>query len=158
MWQGALLLADYLLEQQEALAGCVALEVGAGTGLAGLVLSRTARRVFLTDCERSVLDNCQAGAGLQSHAYPHSTASLVHAFVRFQEQIDVAMQRNVDDNVASFKQGPQVAQVRHLDLEHAQPEEPGRCRDGATTHPSTAGSNCDALCIRSWQSDRSVVP
>jgi predicted nicotinamide N-methyase len=60
VWSGALLLADYILSNQEAFLECTALEVGAGTGLAGIVLSRLARRVFLTDCTAHVLQNCQA--------------------------------------------------------------------------------------------------
>lgn len=73
VWRGALLLADYLLQQAQQgakqqggqqqggqqqgqqqgpasswLHGCTALELGAGSGLAGLVLSAVARRVFLT--------------------------------------------------------------------------------------------------------------
>lgn len=74
MWQGALLLADYILEQGEAFAGCTALEVGAGTGLAGIVLGRVAARVFLTDIERCVLDNCQAC--LRGNSAPSNT--IVH--------------------------------------------------------------------------------
>ena len=69
VWQGALLLADYILEQGEACAGCIALEVGAGTGLAGIVLARVAARVFLTDIERCVLDNCQACLACNLHAF-----------------------------------------------------------------------------------------
>lgn len=49
VWRGALLLADLLLQRgPAALAGATALELGAGPGLAGLVLSRLAGTVFLT--------------------------------------------------------------------------------------------------------------
>ena len=65
VWRGALLLADYVLHlasQQRSQHGsggafcaaplrllcCTALELGAGSGLAGLVLSAFARRVYLT--------------------------------------------------------------------------------------------------------------
>jgi hypothetical protein len=51
VWRGGLLLSDYLLLQASKglLAGCTALELGAGPGLAGLVLSRCgAATVFLT--------------------------------------------------------------------------------------------------------------
>ena len=47
VWPGALLLADYLLDQRS-YDGCTAVELGAGPGLAGIALARQAARVFLT--------------------------------------------------------------------------------------------------------------
>lgn len=81
VWPGALLLADYLLDQRS-YDGCTAVELGAGPGLAGIALARQAAQVFLTDVGAEVLCNCR---------------------------------KNVDANAASFKHGPQVAQVRQLD-------------------------------------------
>lgn len=49
VWRGALLLADLILHRgAAAFGGATALELGAGSGLAGLVLSRFARAVYLT--------------------------------------------------------------------------------------------------------------
>ena len=49
IWRGALLLADLALHRgAAALSGAVALELGAGPGLAGLALSTVARAVVLT--------------------------------------------------------------------------------------------------------------
>lgn len=96
VWPGALLLADYILAQEELFSDCVALEVGAGTGFAGLVLARTARRVFLTDHNPAILANCQ---------------------------------RDVEENKHLFRQGPDVARVRCLNLFHALPSTPGRRAD-----------------------------
>lgn len=59
VWPGAMLLADYILEHEKYFACCVGMEIGAGTGFAGLVLAQTARRVFLTDHDAGVLCNCQ---------------------------------------------------------------------------------------------------
>ena len=59
VWHGALLLAEYILCHQDQLSDCVALEVAAGTGCAGIVMATIARRVFLTDSYGSVLTNCQ---------------------------------------------------------------------------------------------------
>ncbi|GAQ79625.1 hypothetical protein KFL_000340280 [Klebsormidium nitens] len=61
VWRGALLLADYILHQ-EATTGCfrgvTALELGAGTGLAGIIMARSARKVYVTDRGENVLDTC----------------------------------------------------------------------------------------------------
>lgn len=92
VWPGALLLADYILANEGLFNGCMGLEVGAGTGFAGLVLVRTARRVFLADHDPAVLRNCQT---------------------------------NVEANQHLFRQGPDVALVREMDLFHAMPSEPG---------------------------------
>ena len=107
MWPGALLLADYILAHEDLFAGCVGLEMGAGTGFAGLVLGRIARRVFLTDHDPAVLRNCQ---------------------------------KNVESNRHLFKQGPDVALVRHLDLFHAVPCDPGR-QSESHTHDDAGQSN-----------------
>jgi len=49
VWRGALLLADLVLHRgAAAFLGATALELGAGSGLAGLVLARFARTVYLT--------------------------------------------------------------------------------------------------------------
>ena len=47
VWPGALLLADYLLDQTS-YDGCTAVELGAGPGLAGIALARQAAQVLLT--------------------------------------------------------------------------------------------------------------
>ena len=64
IWRGALLLADYVLARLSGMRGCVALELGAGNGVAGLVLAaQGAHRVFLTDTAvKDVLERCQANA------------------------------------------------------------------------------------------------
>ena len=48
MWRGALVLADFIVQNGHSLDGCIALELGTGVGLAGLVLAHYAGRVFFT--------------------------------------------------------------------------------------------------------------
>lgn len=60
--------------------GITALELGAGSGLAGLVLAATARRVFLTG-EASHEQHTSAGASLLHARWPAST-SVMHAQTR----------------------------------------------------------------------------
>ena len=67
VWRGALLLADWALAHARELgSGCVALELGAGTGLAGLILARAGAGVVccLTDAVPEVLASCAANVEL----------------------------------------------------------------------------------------------
>lgn len=75
VWRGALLLADLLLHRgAAAFKGATALELGAGAGLAGLVLSRFADAVYLTGKLQRVVGSwalpvfaarCQAAVAVQ---------------------------------------------------------------------------------------------
>ncbi|KAK9843724.1 hypothetical protein WJX81_003761 [Elliptochloris bilobata] len=77
VWRGSLLLADYVISHTHMLHGCIALELGAGAGLAGLALAAAgARRVFLTDLGTAVLDNCQWNVDANQHLFPAETADL----------------------------------------------------------------------------------
>ncbi len=48
VWRGCLLLAEHILSREEEFRGVHGLELGAGVGLSGMVLARTAQRVWLT--------------------------------------------------------------------------------------------------------------
>lgn len=48
MWRGALLLADYILFQQDLFQGRTVLELGAGTGLASIIAATVAQTVYCT--------------------------------------------------------------------------------------------------------------
>ncbi|KAK9814145.1 hypothetical protein WJX72_001243 [[Myrmecia] bisecta] len=74
IWRGALLLADFVLSQPALFRGVTALELGAGAGLAGLVLATMARRVFLTDMGADVLENCQANVEANCHLFQQGPA------------------------------------------------------------------------------------
>ncbi|PKA54107.1 hypothetical protein AXF42_Ash018117 [Apostasia shenzhenica] len=69
VWMAALLLSDYILHRSftsSAFDDITALELGSGTGLAGIVLARAAKKVFLTDHGDEVLDNCVKNTLLNS--------------------------------------------------------------------------------------------
>ncbi|XP_061348379.1 uncharacterized protein LOC133293790 [Gastrolobium bilobum] len=61
VWRAELVLSDFILHKalcSSQFHGVIALELGAGTGLVGLLLARTANTVFLTDHGNEILDNC----------------------------------------------------------------------------------------------------
>ncbi|KAK9839110.1 hypothetical protein WJX74_009735 [Apatococcus lobatus] len=72
VWAGALLMADYILAEPSTFRGCIGLELGAGTGLAGLCLARVAKLTFLTDADTAVLQQLQANASLNRHLYDNA--------------------------------------------------------------------------------------
>jgi len=47
-------LADYVVANEERFRGCSALELGAGVGLVGIVMTRAARNVWLTGMQKSI--------------------------------------------------------------------------------------------------------
>jgi len=59
VWRGALLLADFIIHQREEWKGKTVLELGAGSGLASIVMVQAgASLVFATDIGSDVLANC----------------------------------------------------------------------------------------------------
>ncbi len=69
VWNGALLLSDYLLSQPDIVRDRTILELGAGTGLVSLVAAECgARRVYVTDVGDDVLENCHANVTANLHA------------------------------------------------------------------------------------------
>uniref|UniRef100_A0A0A9H3A3 Methyltransferase-like protein 22 n=1 Tax=Arundo donax TaxID=35708 RepID=A0A0A9H3A3_ARUDO len=69
VWKAALLLADFVLHKSFTSSdfdGVTAIEIGAGTGLVGLVQARVASRIFVTDRGADILDNCLANVHLNS--------------------------------------------------------------------------------------------
>ncbi|KXJ26659.1 Methyltransferase-like protein 22 [Exaiptasia diaphana] len=75
VWRGALLLADYLLENEDMFAGCYGLELGAGVGLCSVVLGRVASAVFCTDFGDDVLRNCHKNAEMNAHLYKNTSVN-----------------------------------------------------------------------------------
>eukprot|EP00249_Psilotum_nudum_P010199 c22397_g1_i2 orf=78-845(+) len=72
VWRGALLLSDFLIHKirtTNELDNVTALELGAGTGLAGIVLAQKAKLVFLTDRGLGVLNNCYRNANINLQHY-----------------------------------------------------------------------------------------
>ncbi|XP_027340408.1 methyltransferase-like protein 22 isoform X2 [Abrus precatorius] len=61
VWRAELVLSDFILHKSfcsSELHGVIAFELGAGTGLVGLLLARIGNTVFLTDHGNEILDNC----------------------------------------------------------------------------------------------------
>lgn len=76
VWRGALLLADLVLHRgAAAFGGATALELGAGSGLAGLVLSRFASTIYLTGESRAV---CKLGLALHGWMRRYALAVTCH--------------------------------------------------------------------------------
>ncbi|KMT00797.1 hypothetical protein BVRB_9g220740 isoform C [Beta vulgaris subsp. vulgaris] len=69
VWRAELLLADYILHKMSSSSvfnGAVAVELGAGTGLVGILIARVAEAVFITDHGVEVLDNCARNVHINS--------------------------------------------------------------------------------------------
>ncbi|KAI3923761.1 hypothetical protein MKW98_011391 [Papaver atlanticum] len=77
VWKAELVLADFLLHSMFSSSdfdGVVAVELGAGTGLLGILLARVAKTVFLTE----VLKNCALNVHLNSEIFKeHATSVFV---------------------------------------------------------------------------------
>ncbi|TQD70818.1 hypothetical protein C1H46_043653 [Malus baccata] len=72
VWRAELVLSDFLLHKMftsSELNGIVCLELGAGTGLVGVLLARVAKTVFITDRGNEVLDNCAKNVDLNSEMF-----------------------------------------------------------------------------------------
>ncbi|KAI3853080.1 hypothetical protein MKW92_042452 [Papaver armeniacum] len=81
VWKAELVLADFLLHgmfSSSDFDGVVAVELGAGTGLLGILLARVAKAVFLTDHGEEVLKNCALNVHLNSEIFKeHATSVFV---------------------------------------------------------------------------------
>lgn len=74
VWKAELVLADFVMHKMctsSDFNGIISLELGAGTGLAGILLSRVAWTVFLTDHGNYILDNCAKNVQLNSGVFSH---------------------------------------------------------------------------------------
>ncbi|KAL9463399.1 hypothetical protein AB3S75_001248 [Citrus x aurantiifolia] len=74
VWKAELVLADFVMHKMctsSDFNGIISLELGAGTGLAGILLSGVAWTVFLTDHGNYILDNCAKNVQLNSGVFSH---------------------------------------------------------------------------------------
>ncbi|XP_021298673.1 methyltransferase-like protein 22 [Herrania umbratica] len=72
VWRAELVLSDFVLHKMctsTEFDGIVSLELGAGTGLAGMLLAHAAKTVFLTDHGDKILENCVKNVQLNSGAF-----------------------------------------------------------------------------------------
>ncbi|KAL5539130.1 hypothetical protein UlMin_044527, partial [Ulmus minor] len=77
VWRAELLLSDFALHKMftsSEFDGIISLELGAGTGLVGMLLARVAKTVFLTDHGIEILNNCVKNVGLNSEIFNHQAA------------------------------------------------------------------------------------
>ncbi|XP_077980676.1 methyltransferase-like protein 22 isoform X2 [Glandiceps talaboti] len=59
VWNGAMLLCDYILDRQDQFKNTTVLELGAGVGLSSIVMATIADKVFCTDVGIQVLETCR---------------------------------------------------------------------------------------------------
>jgi hypothetical protein len=85
VWRGALLLGDFILYNESKFVDCFALELGAGSGFVGIVLARVAKKVYLTDHNIEVLQNCRQNVHLNEHLFRNQ-----------RDDYDVASVRHLD--------------------------------------------------------------
>ncbi|KAJ4718147.1 methyltransferase-like protein 22 [Melia azedarach] len=74
VWKAELVLSDFVMQKMctsDEFNGIISLELGAGTGLVGILLSRVGQRVFLTDHGDDILDNCAKNIELNSGVFSH---------------------------------------------------------------------------------------
>ncbi|OUZ99932.1 Nicotinamide N-methyltransferase-like [Macleaya cordata] len=79
VWRAELVLADFVVHSMFTSSDfdeIVALELGAGTGLLGILLARVAKTVFLTDHGEEVLKNCAANVHLNSQIFKEHQTSV----------------------------------------------------------------------------------
>ncbi|KAF4092528.1 hypothetical protein AMELA_G00022030 [Ameiurus melas] len=67
IWRGAFLLSDYILSSSAAFRGATVLELGAGTGLASIVVASVAKTVYCTDVGEDLLSMCRRNVHLNQH-------------------------------------------------------------------------------------------
>nr|XP_011466699.1 PREDICTED: methyltransferase-like protein 22 isoform X1 [Fragaria vesca subsp. vesca] len=76
VWRAELVLSDFILHKMftsSELDGVVSLELGAGTGLVGILLARVAKTVFITDHGNEILDNSSKNIELNSELIARGT-------------------------------------------------------------------------------------
>ncbi|KAM7483738.1 hypothetical protein LguiB_008321 [Lonicera macranthoides] len=80
VWRAELVLADFVLHKiftSSQFDGIVAVELGAGTGLVGMLLAHAANTVFLTDHGDDILENCAANVNLNCRIFHHKASIYV---------------------------------------------------------------------------------
>ncbi|XP_010318575.1 uncharacterized protein [Solanum lycopersicum] len=77
VWRAELVLTDFVLHVMSTSSDfdkVVALELGAGTGLVGILLARVAKTVFITDHGDEVLENCEKNVDLNAEIFHGKTS------------------------------------------------------------------------------------
>ncbi|KAG7590888.1 Lysine methyltransferase [Arabidopsis thaliana x Arabidopsis arenosa] len=80
VWKAQLVLSEFVLHKictSSEFHGIVSLELGAGTGLLGILLARVAKAVFLTDHGDAILANCAKNLDMNSSLFhPHTVVNV----------------------------------------------------------------------------------
>lgn len=79
IWRASLLLGDFILHSIRTSSyfdDVVALELGAGTGLVGILVARAAKTVFITDTGIDILDNCFSNVEMNFPTYKYNEKSV----------------------------------------------------------------------------------
>ncbi|KAJ4958910.1 hypothetical protein NE237_026021 [Protea cynaroides] len=79
VWKAELALADFVLHRMFTSSDfdrIISLELGAGTGLVGILIARVAKTVFLTDHGVEILDNCTTNVHLNSMTFSNNQTSV----------------------------------------------------------------------------------
>ncbi|XP_050230797.1 uncharacterized protein LOC126679833 isoform X2 [Mercurialis annua] len=80
VWKAELVLSDFVLHKMftsSEFDGISLLELGAGTGLVGMLIAHVAKTVFLTDRGDEILDNCARNVQLNSEVLNYQSAIYV---------------------------------------------------------------------------------
>ncbi|KAM7372513.1 hypothetical protein PAMP_009677 [Pampus punctatissimus] len=67
VWRGAFILADFILSKPIMFRGATVLELGAGTGLASIIMATIAKTVYCTDVGEDLLSMCKQNVTLNTH-------------------------------------------------------------------------------------------
>ncbi|XP_041364645.1 methyltransferase-like protein 22 [Gigantopelta aegis] len=77
VWQGCLLLADFIIHNQSDFSNATILDLGAGVGLTSIIAGMFARKVFLTDVGAAILNMAEKNVALNQHLFPHGSSVCV---------------------------------------------------------------------------------
>ncbi|XP_073295792.1 uncharacterized protein [Primulina huaijiensis] len=113
VWGAELVLADFVLHMMynsSKFDGIVAVDLGAGTGLIGMLLARAANTVFITDHGDEVLGNCAKNVHLNVGLY-HEKASV---YVRELDWNHPWPPKDIDYSSAQKSYGWIVSEVEEL--------------------------------------------
>ncbi|KAK4784708.1 hypothetical protein SAY86_019076 [Trapa natans] len=87
VWKAELALSDFVLQMisTSKLDDIISVELGAGTGLVGMLLARVAKKVFLTDHGDDILGNCLKNVHLNRGLLNHKAALCVRELDWFRQ-------------------------------------------------------------------------
>ncbi|GJP35445.1 hypothetical protein CLOM_g19971 [Closterium sp. NIES-68] len=107
VWPGATILAEYLTARPDVVAGKTVIEVGAGTGLAGLMCAHLgSRAVTLTDHNSEVLQVVQRNADHHTQLFAHSSGCEPQAAPSLEcAELEWASQKHLEAILAAHPTG-----------------------------------------------------